>query len=90
MIEYILRVSQNRLVKSFVDMVAGEWARDGVKTREQAFAAARKTPPGGGGSRKAAREMPEYYERVENSSEEKASDEQLQEVQEMMKRMGRQ
>ena len=90
MIEYILRVSQNRLVKSFVDMVAGEWARDGVKTREQAFAAARKTPPGGGGGRKAAREMPEYYERVENSSEEKASDEQLQEVQEMMKRMGRQ
>ena len=89
MIEYILRVSQNRLVKSFVDMVAGEWARDGVKTREQAFAAARKTPPGGGG-RKTGRDMPEYYERMENSPEEKASDEQLQEVQEMMKRMGRQ
>ncbi len=89
MIEYILRVSQNRLVKSFVDMVAGEWARDGVKTREQAFAAARKTPPGGGG-RKTGKDMPEYYERMENSPEEKASDEQLQEVQEMMKRMGRQ
>ena len=89
MIGYILRVSQNRLVKSFVDMGAGEWARDGVKTREQAFAAARKTPPGGGG-RKTGKDMPEYYERMENSPEEKASDEQLQEVQEMMKRMGRQ
>lgn len=42
MIEYILKKSQNRLVRTFVEMVAGEWARDGVKTREQAFAETRK------------------------------------------------
>jgi replication initiation and membrane attachment protein DnaB len=42
MIEYILRISQNRLVKSFVEMVAGEWARDQVDSRDKAFAETRK------------------------------------------------
>lgn len=37
MIEYILNTSNNRLVPKFVDMVAGEWARDNVVSREDAF-----------------------------------------------------
>lgn len=32
LLDYVLSVSQNRLVQSFVDMVAGEWTRDGVTT----------------------------------------------------------
>ena len=42
MIEYILKKSQNRLVRAFVEMVAGEWARDGVKTKEDAIAQTKK------------------------------------------------
>ncbi|MDO4521455.1 MAG: DnaD domain protein, partial [Erysipelotrichaceae bacterium] len=37
MLEYILSVSANRLNPRFVDMVAGEWARDGIETKEQAL-----------------------------------------------------
>lgn len=37
MIEHILKISQNRLNRNFVDMVAAEWARDGVTTKQQAL-----------------------------------------------------
>lgn len=37
MIEYILKISNNRLTAKFVDMIAGEWARDGIETKEQAL-----------------------------------------------------
>lgn len=43
MIEYILKVSDNRLNPRFVDMVASEWARDGIETREQALLETKKT-----------------------------------------------
>ncbi len=42
MIEYILKESNNVLVDKFVDMVAGEWARDGVSTKEQAIEETKK------------------------------------------------
>lgn len=37
MIEYILKTSDNRLVPRFVEMVAGEWARNGIRTKEDAM-----------------------------------------------------
>lgn len=37
MMEYILKRSENKLRKIFVEMVAGEWARDEVKTKEDAL-----------------------------------------------------
>lgn len=42
MIEYILRISDNRLTRSFVDTVASEWARDNVTTKEEAIAETKK------------------------------------------------
>lgn len=42
MVEYILNVSQNRLIQKFVDKVAGEWARDGITTKEQALLETKK------------------------------------------------
>ena len=42
MIEYILRISNNRLNPKFVDMVASEWARDGITTKEQALLETKK------------------------------------------------
>lgn len=42
MVEYILRLSGNRMNEKFVDMVASEWARDGIETREQALLETKK------------------------------------------------
>lgn len=42
MIEYILKISGNRLHHNFVEMVAGEWARDGVTTKELAILETKK------------------------------------------------
>ena len=75
MIEYILKKSQNRLVKAFVDMVAGEWARDGVTTREQAFAETRKQTVSYRSTKKED-VLPEYMSRdMQNNSEERSAEE---------------
>ncbi len=44
MIDYILKTSDNRLNRKFVESVASEWARDGVETKEQALREAAKKP----------------------------------------------
>ncbi len=58
MIEYILGISDNRLNSRFVDMVAGEWARDGIRTKEEALAETKKKTSG-----KAAKQekLPDFY-----------------------------
>ena len=38
LVEYVLNTSGNRLVPSFVDSVASQWARDGVNDRKTALA----------------------------------------------------
>ena len=85
MIEYILSVSQNRLVPKFVEMVAGEWARDGVATREDALKAAKKkkqnyTP------RKQI--VPEYMTGSENNKTEEKNETDAEEVLAMMRKLG--
>ena len=58
LIEYVLSVSNNKLVPKFVDMVAGEWARDGVSSREAALAERNKKNE----SRRSRTEvLPAYY-----------------------------
>ncbi len=37
MVEHILAISSNRLIPNFVQQIAGEWARDGITTKEQAL-----------------------------------------------------
>ncbi len=89
MIEYILKKSQNRLVQAFVQMVAGEWARDGVKTREDAIRETKKkqasfTPQKG--VKKSV--LPEYYQEDYQEKTIEMSDSEKQRVQEMLKKMG--
>ena len=43
LLDHVLSVSQNRLVRSFVEMVAGEWARDGVRTMDDVESEKTKT-----------------------------------------------
>jgi len=93
MIEYILHISQNRLVKTFVDMVAGEWARDKVDSREKAFAETKKKLAS---YRAPAEEvLPAYLEKGKPAKQEEAGGESSEEdrraIAELMKKMeGRQ
>ena len=84
MIEYILRRSDNRLIPSFVDSIADEWARDGVISREDAIRETKK-PLKYEPARKRVR--PEYLEKLSEVNNGDATEEERQEIEELMKQM---
>lgn len=88
MIEYILKRSDNRLNSRFVDMIAGEWARDGVKTREEALAETQKTVSAGSRRRDV---LPDYYNADPNrtAETEKSSDAEVAQLKELLKGSGK-
>ncbi len=65
MIEYILNISENRLVPKFVDMVLAEWVRDGVKTKEDALNAVAKAKKKS--SYKKQEVLPKYYTEIQKN-----------------------
>ena len=83
MIEYILKRSDNRLNSRFVDMIAGEWARDGVKTREDAM---KETKKNTGVRKKRTDVLPEYYNAspVRTAADEKATKEEVEEMRRLL------
>ena len=83
MIEYILKRSDNRLNSRFVDMIAGEWARDGVKTREDAI---KETKKNTGARKKRTDVLPEYYNAspVRTAADEKATKEEVEEMRRLL------
>ena len=83
MIEYILKRSDNRLNSRFVDMIAGEWARDGVKTREDAL---KETKKNTGVRKKRTDVLPEYYNAspVRTAADEKATKEEVEEMRRLL------
>ena len=93
MIEYILGISQNRLVAKFVEMVAGEWARDGVRTKEDALAACAKRKNYGTKTYSRQR-IPSYMQ--ENTADNAVTDadsgnqrnDDISELKEMLKKIG--
>ncbi len=90
MIEYILKISDNRLNSRFVDMVAGEWARDGVKDRESALAETRK--PRVSNVRAGRKEvLPEYYnaEPIRNKNVVPASKEKIEAAKKLLNQSGK-
>ncbi len=42
LIDYVLRINSNKLNKAFVETIAGQWVRLGIKTAEEAMAVAEK------------------------------------------------
>ena len=83
MIEYILKRSDNRLNSRFVDMIAGEWARDDVKTREDAI---KETKKNTGIRKKRTDVLPEYYNAspVRTAADEKATKEEVEEMRRLL------
>lgn len=68
MIEHILKISQNRLHRNFVDMVAAEWARDGVTTKQQALQERRKSLRSHKDTSTVRIDMPEYIRQQEEGT----------------------
>ncbi|MBR2793114.1 MAG: DnaD domain protein [Solobacterium sp.] len=89
MIEYILELSDNQLNSRFVDMVAGEWARDGVANREDAFKE-RKKKTRRSSSRKID-QLPAYYNANPRRTSEKQtmSEEEVRRATELLKSRGK-
>ena len=90
MIEYILSVSSNRLHPNFVDMVAGEWARDGVQTKEQALLETKKkirSAPSGKQSSVVV-PLPEIFQKpLEENSEAEDSRDMIEKIRSMQEKI---
>lgn len=89
MIEYILNISDNRLNSRFVDMVAGEWARNGITTREQALMQTRRQPAYSRNGRVRIN-APDYIIQQMNDElpeETKASREEIERIKELQAKM---
>ena len=91
MLEYILSVSSNRLNPKFVDMVAAEWARDGIETKEQALLEAKKQIRKTSSQKTNIRiDMPEYIRQQQEGNlpkSKKATEETLNAVRELQNKM---
>ena len=68
MIEYILKINDNRLNPKFVEMVAGTWVRNGVSTKEQAIAETKKKSFSQK-SHKKQLDLPQYYKDKQEGKE---------------------
>lgn len=89
MIEYILKISDNRLNPKFVDMVAGEWARDGITTKKQALLETQKTLKTKG--KHISVRVPAYYQQQQEGKkpeEHAATSTTIEEIRKMQKEMG--
>lgn len=89
MIEYILKISDNRLNPKFVDMVAGEWARDGITTKEQALMETKKQTHHRNANKRVKITVPQWYgnKETQQNSSDKASKETIDEIQKLQKQM---
>lgn len=80
LIDYVLRINDNKLIKNFIDVIAAQWVRASVKTVDEAMAIAEK-------------EAKKKYKKVEAKpvwfdkeiKEAKASVEEVSEMQELLK-----
>lgn len=87
LVAYVLQVSDNKLVPKFVDMVAGEWARAGVKTEADAKARVRKARP----ARRSRPEIVPSYEKERQAEKknEELSAQQLAALQQQLQEAGK-
>ena len=82
--------TDNQLHSRFVDMVASEWARDGIATREQALLQTKKQPSYKSSGRRVTIDAPDYIIRQMNNElpqETKASREDIEKIKELQAKM---
>lgn len=68
LIEYVLKINQNRLILNFVEKIAAQWLRIGVKNRDDAINAC-KQENSVKYAAKPSRIMPEYHQSSEDDTD---------------------
>lgn len=92
LIEYVLASSDNRLSGTYVDKVAGQWARDGVKTKEDALKEVKKASSSHSMKRHIKVETPSYLKDADNAGKTETShlsEEEKEAIRRLQKEMSR-
>lgn len=82
LIDYVLRINNNKLTKKYVETIASQWKRANVQTVEEAMKIAEKEYKGRKKTKNTVEEKPDWFHQDVKSK--KASDEKIKEIEEML------
>ena len=83
LIDYVLKINNNKLTRNFVEVIASQWARNKVETVEAAMKLAEKEYKSRKLSKPSVEEKPEWLDKEIKSN--KASEEEMKEMEELLK-----
>lgn len=83
LIDYVLKINNNKLTRNFVEVIASQWARNKVETVEAAMKLAEKEYKSRKLSKPSIEEKPEWLDKEIKSN--KASEEEMKEMKELLK-----
>ncbi len=83
LIDYVLKINNNKLTRNFVEVIASQWARNKVETVEAAMKLAEKEYKSRKLSKPSIEEKPEWLDKEIKSN--KASEEEMKEMEELLK-----
>ena len=88
LVDYVLKINNNKLIKSFVEVIASQWSKSGIETVEDAMNIAeaeyKKKKKATEVTKKKVVETPDWFNK--DIKEEKASDEEIEKLERRMKR----
>ena len=88
LVDYVLKINNNKLIKSFVEVIASQWSKSGIETVEDAMNIAeaeyKKKKKVTEVTKKKVVETPDWFNK--DIKEEKASDEEIEKLERRMKR----
>lgn len=83
LIDYVLKINNNKLTRNFVEVIASQWTRNKVETVEAAMKLAEKEYKSRKLSKPSIEEKPEWLDKEIKSN--KASEEEMKEMEELLK-----
>lgn len=83
LIDYVLKTNNNKLVKAYVDTIAGQWKRSGVETASEAMDFAEKEHKKKTKSKKTKEKTPVWFNK--EIEKEEVSEEEKRELEELLK-----
>ena len=88
LVDYVLKINNNKLIKSFVEVIAGQWSKSGIETVEAAMEIAekeyKKKKNISTKTTKKVAETPDWFNK--DIKEDTASDEEIKKLESRMKR----
>ena len=88
LIDYVLKINDNKLIKSFVEVIASQWSKSGIETVEEAMKLAeteyKKRKKISNKSSKKVSVKPSWFNK--NIEEETASEEEIKKLEERLSR----